>query len=83
MTEERRSHLSTFVEWDKRLGIRRTVVLFVTLWMSYKAFDGALHFAFAHVYTNGLEAAAIIAAVTAPVTYLQKVVFQAYIEAGK
>jgi hypothetical protein len=31
--------------------------------------------------TSGLEAAAIIAAVTAPITYLQTAVFRAYIDA--
>ena len=69
----------TIVLWEKKLAIRRTVVLFVTLWMTYRAFDWATAYAIAGMGKNGFEAAAIIAAVTAPITYLQKVVFDAYI----
>lgn len=71
--------LNRIVEWERKLGIRRTVVLMVTLWMTYRAFAWAA--AYASVDHNGdaLAAAAMIAAVTAPITYLQKVVFEAYI----
>jgi hypothetical protein len=71
--------LTEVMAWETRLGIRRTIVLFVTLWMTYRAFDWAAHYAISGMETNGLEAAAIIAAVTAPITYLQKVVFEAYL----
>lgn len=72
--------LQAIVEWERRLAIRRSVVLFVTLWMTYRAFDWAA------TYATGLDAvdagaALIIAAVTAPITYLQKVVFDAYLSA--
>lgn len=69
--------LSTILEWESKLGIRRSIVLFVTLWMTYKAFGWAATYATGGA--QGLEAAAIIAAVTAPISYLQKVVFEAYI----
>lgn len=72
--------LTTVLAWEHKLAIRRSVVLFVTLWMTYRAF------AWAAAYANSLQtvdanAALIMAAVTAPITYLQKVVFDAYIAA--
>jgi len=76
---ERRNILGTITTWEQKLAVRRTVVLFTTLWMTYKAFDWAAHYALTTSETNGLEAAAIIAAVTMPISYLQKVVFEAYI----
>lgn len=78
---ERRSPINTIMEWEKKLAIRRSTVLFVTLWMTYRAFEWAAHYALSGIETNGTEAAAIIFAVTAPITYLQKVVFEAYISA--
>ena len=73
--------LSDILLWERKLGIRRTIVLFVTLWMTWRAFEWAAHYAVSGMETNGLEAAAIIAAVTAPISYLQKTVFEAYISA--
>lgn len=69
-----------FIWIENKLGIRRSVVLFATLWMTYTAFDWAAE------YATGLAAvdsgaAFIIEAVIAPITYLQKVVFDAYISA--
>jgi len=67
---------------EHKLAIRRSVVLFVTLWMSYRAFDWAAAYA-TGLTTVDAGAALIIAAVTAPITYLQKVVFDAYISAKR
>lgn len=78
MTSQR---LLTILEWENKLGIRRTIVLFVTLWMTWRAFGWAAEYAVFMKGVGGLEVAAIIAAVTAPITYLQKVVFEAYIGA--
>lgn len=79
--QDRRRLINTVMEWENRLGIRRSTVLFTTLWMTYRAFDWAANYASATSLTSGLEAAAIIAAVTAPITYLQTAVFKAYISA--
>jgi hypothetical protein len=49
--------------------------------MTYRAFEWAAGYANSTSLTSGLEAAAIIAAVTAPITYLQTAVFKAYISA--
>lgn len=76
-------NVETILLWEKKLALRRSIVLFVTLWMTYRAFDWAAHYALSGMETNGLEAAAIIAAVTAPISYLQKVVFQAYLESRR
>ena len=70
---------------EDRLAIRRSVVLFVTLWMSWRAFTWAAEFAHSVIVHNAgsdgaLSAAALVAAVTAPIAYLQKSVFSAYIE---
>ena len=73
--------LSTALIWERKLAVRRSIVLFSTLWMTYRAFEWAANYALSTHETNGLEAAAIIAAVTAPISYLQKSVFEAYISA--
>ena len=65
---------------ENKIGVRRTIVLMVTLWMTYSAFAWAALYATSLPAVDG-GAALIIAAVTAPVTYLQKVVFDAYIAA--
>ncbi len=71
-----------FVIWEKKLALRRTAVLFVTLWMTYRAFDWATEYAAATLAIDmqGIKAASTIAAVTFPITYLQKVVLEAYIK---
>lgn len=73
--------LDLIVQWEARLALRRSVVLFMTLWMTWRAFEWAAAFASATSLTSGTETALIIAAVTAPITYLQTAVFKAYISA--
>jgi hypothetical protein len=77
-------NLDTFVEWEQKLAIRRTAVLFVTLWMSWRSFTWAAVYVQSLTYTDikdgGVGIAAMLAAVTAPVAYLQKAVFSSYIE---
>jgi hypothetical protein len=74
--------MEKFTEWEEKIGLRRTSVLGVTVWMSWRAFDWAAQFA----STNGVDGtesvaiAAIIAAVTAPITYLQAAVFKSYLD---
>lgn len=74
--------LERFIVIESALGLRRSVVLFVTLWMTWRSFQWATEYAYVLVKADNntlIAAAAMIAAVTAPVTYLQKVVFDAYI----
>lgn len=76
--------LETFVAWEQKLAVRRSIVLFITLWMTWRSFDWAARYAM-QVSASGsgadaVAAAAMIAAVTAPIVYLQKAVFAAYIE---
>lgn len=54
--------------------------LYVTIWMTYLAFDWAGRFAFA-TDKPGVEVAAIITAVTVPVTALQGFIFSVYSKA--
>ena len=71
--------LADILDIEDKLAIRRSVVLFVTLWMTWRAFEWAAVFAAAHP-SDGLVDAAIIGAVTAPITYLQASVFKAYLD---
>ena len=75
--------LQTFVEWEQKLALRRSVVLFVTLYMTWRSFTWAAEYASALLARGGSDAwvaaAAMVGAVTAPIAYLQKVVFEAYI----
>jgi hypothetical protein len=74
--------LEKFASWEEKLGLRRSVVLFYTLYMTGRAFEWAGEY----VKTVGAEndamlaAAAMVAAVTAPITYLQAAVFKSYLE---
>ncbi len=71
------------IDWialEERLALRRTLVLAITVWMTWRAFEWAGHYAMTTTH-SGLDTAAIIAAVTAPITYLQVAVFRAYIDA--
>ena len=74
-----------FSVWDTKLKLSRRLVLFVTLWMSYEAFRWAGAFSYVVVVKadNNLMLAAgvLVAAVTAPISYLQVAVFKSYLEA--
>ena len=76
--------LETFVRWEQKLALRRSAVLFTTLWMTWRAFTWAAEYASALIAVGGndawVAAAAMIAAVTAPISVLQAAVFKAYIE---
>jgi hypothetical protein len=76
--------LETFTNWEKQLGLRRSAVLFVTVWMTWRAFTWAAEYASALIALGSTDswvaAAAMIAAVTAPISMLQAAVFKAYIE---
>lgn len=73
--------MEKFLQWaDRRNFVSvRALTLYITLWMTWKAFAWAA--AFAHTTTmDGLQAAAIIAAVTAPISALQGFIFKFYME---
>jgi hypothetical protein len=72
-----------FWDWIDRRAIIRRVVLFVTLWMTWRAFNWAGEYASSVNNLSGMDIAAIIAAVTAPITYLQAAVFKIYSEGRK
>lgn len=74
--------MGDFIVWERKLAIRRSIVLFTTLWMTWRAFEWATVYAAATLQfdLSGMKAATTIAAVTLPITYLQKVVLEAYIK---
>lgn len=77
--------LDRVIEWEERLAVRRSAVLFVTLWMTWRSFAWATVYAESVLRGSpnnegALGAAALIAAVTAPIGMLQTAVFKAYIE---
>ena len=71
--------IDEFAHLENKLALRRSAVLFITLWMTWRAFAWAALFAQA-TDMPGLDAAAIIGAVTAPITYLQAAAFKSYID---
>lgn len=80
--------IDTFVERfakiETALGLRRTIVLGVTLWITIKSYFWAAEFAYAAIKTGlnnetALATGAIILAVTGPISILQKAVFDSYI----
>jgi len=80
--EKRRPLPIRFVSWaDRRhLVSVRTAALAVTIWMTWEVTRWAFGFA-GTTRLPGIEAAAVIAAVTAPFAALQAAVFNAYMRA--
>lgn len=74
--------LDRFWNWiDDRCVVRRLVLL-VTLWMTWECYQWAAEFAQTTDRT-GMDIAAIIGAVTAPISLLQGAVFKVYSEGRK
>jgi hypothetical protein len=69
--------IERFWNWIDTRAIVRRAVLFTTLWMTWAAFAWAAGFAESTERT-GIEVAAIIAAVTAPIAALQGFIFSVY-----
>ena len=74
--------MTRFWDWVDQRGVVRRVVLGITVWMTWRAFQWATVFA-TMTDKSGVEVAAIIGAVTAPITYLQSAAFKAYLEGRK
>ena len=74
--------MNAFLAWaDRRHFISvRALTLYVTLWMTWESFAWAARFAFATTL-DGMQSAAMIAAVTAPICALQGFIFKFYMEA--
>ena len=71
--------IDDFIKWFNSrnfIGVH-SFTLYVTLWMTYEAFDWAAKFAFA-TDKQGAEVALIIGAVTLPITALQGYIFKVY-----
>jgi hypothetical protein len=66
-------------DWIDKRGIIRRVVLGLAIWMTWKVSVWGMHYA-SITTLPGLDAAAVIAAVTAPITLFAGAVFKAYVE---
>jgi hypothetical protein len=66
-----------FWEWVDGRAVVRRIVLFVTLWLTWKSFAWASSFATTTVL-GGADAGLVIAAVTGPVAALQAFTFKWY-----
>lgn len=64
-------------DWVDQRGIVRRVVLFSTLYMTWEAYQWAAMFS-ATTSRTGMDVAAIIGAVTAPISMLQAAAFKVY-----
>lgn len=71
--------MTNATDWLSRYIPTRAVVLGIAIWMTWKASAWAMWFATGNP-RDGLEMAAIIAAVTAPITAFGGYVFKAYLE---
>ena len=74
----------SFLQWIefKNFASVRSFVLYVTVWMTWEAFNWAAIFA-TTTDKQGADVALIIAAVTAPISILQGYVFKTYSESRK
>lgn len=70
-----------FIAWaDRRAFVSvRAITLYITLWMTWEAFQWAAQYAYA-TQLDGLGTAAVVAAVTAPISVLQGFIFKVYAE---
>jgi len=76
--------IETFLKWMEKRHIVsvRALTLYMTLWLTHDSFKWAAHFA-ETTTRDGLQVAAIVAAVTAPVSALQVFVFKWYMDAKR
>lgn len=73
-----------FAEVEERLALRRTLVLFLTVWMTWRVTAWGFDFGMAALKLDaaGVAGAGILlGAITAPIAFLQKAVFELYIKA--
>lgn len=71
--------MERLVKLESAIGLRRTIVLFLSIWLAYDSYQWAAQFA---TWTDrtGIEVAAIIGAVTTPVSWIVIAVFKTYTE---
>jgi ABC-type maltose transport system permease subunit len=81
MTDERRAERPrTIWGWVERKNFVsvHAGIVYVTMWMTWEITVQAWRFAYATQLTNGVEIAAVIAAVTVPFAALQGFAFSTY-----
>jgi hypothetical protein len=72
--------MEKFLAWCEKHSFvsLRALTLYSTLWFTWVAFDWAGHYAFAIIGKPGIDVAAVIAAVTVPISALQAFTFKWY-----
>lgn len=73
-----RDAVKSFWDWIDNRGVVRRLTLFTTLGLTIHAYWWAIHLA-NNSDKSGTELGLIIAAVTLPISYLQKSVFDSYL----
>lgn len=71
--------IETLIKLDKSLALTRRLMLLFVSWLTFEGYRWSTEFA-TFTAREGVEVAAIIAAVTAPVSALAVMVFKAYTE---
>ena len=79
MTEALENGLTRFWDWLDNRGVIRRVVLGVAIWMTWEVSAWSMWYAVGNA-RPGLEIAAIIGAVTAPVAAFGGYVFKVYLD---
>lgn len=72
--------MAKFWDWIDSRAIVRRIVLFVTLWMTWRSFTWAAEYATVYQAGAGADMALLVGAVTAPIAALQGFVFKIYSE---
>ena len=74
----------TFVKREAELGVRRTLMVIIVMWMTWESYQWAAAFAYVVVVKADnnlmLAAAALVGAVIAPVSWLTQKVVGMYFE---
>ena len=71
--------ITYLVSVESKLAIWRRMTMVFALWMTWRISEWGMQFAVGNE-RNGVEIAAIIAAVTAPITLFATAVFKTYVE---
>ena len=70
------------MNWTDKYKVTRRLMVALSMWMTWLVSEWAMWFCVGNT-RNGMEIAAIVAAVTSPVMAMTAVVFRAYVDGDK
>ena len=70
------------MNWTDKYKVTRRLMVALSMWMTWEVSTWAMWFCVGNA-RNGMEIAAIVAAVTSPVMAMTAVVFRAYVDGDK